>query len=47
MCGRFVEFRGIADLKAIFPIDQVETEVSPNYNVVPKGDENGSTRTRP
>jgi putative SOS response-associated peptidase YedK len=35
MCGRFVGYRGIAELKDVFPIDLVETEVSPNYNVAP------------
>ena len=27
MCGRFVGYRGIAELKDVFPIDLVETEV--------------------
>ena len=35
MCGRFVGYRGIAELKSVFPIDLVEAKVSPNYNVAP------------
>jgi putative SOS response-associated peptidase YedK len=35
MCGRFVGYRGIAELKSVFPIDLVEAKVSSNYNVAP------------
>lgn len=35
MCGRFVEFSDIEQLKDHFPIDQALTEVIPNYNVAP------------
>jgi len=35
MCGRFVGYRDLEALKAHFPIDQVEANLSPNYNVAP------------
>lgn len=35
MCGRFVGYRDLEVLKAHFPIDRVEAELSPNYNVAP------------
>jgi len=35
MCGRFVGYRDIEALKGYFPIDRVETVLSPNYNVAP------------
>ena len=35
MCERFVEFSDIEQLKDHFPIDQVLSEVIPNYNVAP------------
>ena len=35
MCGRFVGYRDLEALKAHFPIDRVETNLSPNYNVAP------------
>jgi len=35
MCGRFVGYRDLEALKAHFPIDLVETNLSPNYNVAP------------
>jgi putative SOS response-associated peptidase YedK len=35
MCGRFVGYRDLEALKAHFPIDRVEVDPSPNYNVAP------------
>jgi putative SOS response-associated peptidase YedK len=35
MCGRFVGFRSLSELKAYFPIDEALCEVSANYNVAP------------
>lgn len=35
MCGRFVGYRNINTLREHFPIDRVEAELSPNYNVAP------------
>lgn len=35
MCGRFVGFRKIEQLKDFIPIDQAEIEAAANYNVAP------------
>jgi putative SOS response-associated peptidase YedK len=35
MCGRFVGFRSLDELKIYFPIDRATCEVAPNYNVAP------------
>jgi len=35
MCGRFVGFRKLTQLKEYFPIDVANIEVLPNYNVAP------------
>ena len=35
MCGRFVGYRDLEALRAHFPIDRVEADPSPNYNVAP------------
>jgi putative SOS response-associated peptidase YedK len=35
MCGRFVGFRPLEELKKHFPIDVANVKVSPNYNVAP------------
>jgi len=35
MCGRFVGFRPLQELKNHFPIDVANVKVSPNYNVAP------------
>jgi putative SOS response-associated peptidase YedK len=35
MCGRFVEFSNIEQLKLYFPIDKVLCEVTANYNAAP------------
>ena len=35
MCGRFVGFRPLEELRLHFPIDVADVEVSPNYNVAP------------
>ncbi|MCB2170055.1 MAG: SOS response-associated peptidase [Deltaproteobacteria bacterium] len=35
MCGRFVCYQDLRALKAHFPIDRVEADLSPNYNVAP------------
>ena len=35
MCGRFVGYRSLDELKKIFPIDQSACEVTANYNVAP------------
>ena len=35
MCGRFVGFRSLEELKDIYPIDRAECEVVANYNVAP------------
>ena len=35
MCGRFVGFRNVEQLKQYFPIDAVKCEVTENYNVAP------------
>lgn len=35
MCGRFVGYRDLEALKAHFPIDRVEADLYPNYNVAP------------
>ena len=35
MCGRYALYRDIEQLKTRFPIDHVEVEVAPSYNVAP------------
>ena len=35
MCGRFVGFRSLEELKDIFPIDRAACEVVANFNVAP------------
>ena len=35
MCGRFVGFRSLEELKEHFPIDTADCEVTANYNVAP------------
>jgi len=35
MCGRFVGFRSLDELKGFFPIDKASVEVVANYNVAP------------
>ncbi len=35
MCGRFVGFRNVEQLKQYFPIDDVKCEATENYNVAP------------
>lgn len=35
MCGRFVGYRNLDELKKLFPIDQSACEVIANYNVAP------------
>ena len=35
MCGRFVGFRSLDDLKGFFPIDKAACEAISNYNVAP------------
>lgn len=35
MCGRFVHFKNIDQLKTYFPIDWVECETLKNCNVAP------------
>ena len=35
MCGRFVGYRKIEQLKRYLPIDEVRAEVTPNYNTAP------------
>jgi putative SOS response-associated peptidase YedK len=35
MCGRFVGFRKVEELKAFFPIDRAECDTAANYNVAP------------
>ncbi len=35
MCGRFVGFRSLEELKEIYPIDRAACEVVANYNVAP------------
>ena len=35
MCGRFVGFRSLRELKEIFPIDKAGCDVTANYNVAP------------
>jgi putative SOS response-associated peptidase YedK len=35
MCGRFVEFSNIEQLKLYFPIDKAFCKVTANYNVAP------------
>jgi putative SOS response-associated peptidase YedK len=35
MCGRFVGYRDLEAIQAHFPIDRVEADPSPNYNVAP------------
>lgn len=35
MCGRFVGYRSLEDLKEIFPIDRANCEVTASYNVAP------------
>ncbi|MDA8141618.1 MAG: SOS response-associated peptidase [Desulfobacteraceae bacterium] len=35
MCGRFVGFRRVEELKQYFPIDQARCEATANYNVAP------------
>ena len=35
MCGRFVGYRNLEELKEFFPIDRSDCEVAANYNVAP------------
>jgi putative SOS response-associated peptidase YedK len=35
MCGRFVGFRSLEELKDLFPIDRAACEVVANFNVAP------------
>lgn len=35
MCGRFVGFRNLEELKQYFPIDQSNCQIAANYNVAP------------
>lgn len=35
MCGRFVGFRNLKELKEIFPIDKAGCDITANYNVAP------------
>ncbi|MFZ7128166.1 MAG: SOS response-associated peptidase [Desulfobacterales bacterium] len=35
MCGRFVGYRSLEEMRRQFRIDRVEAEISPNYNVAP------------
>jgi putative SOS response-associated peptidase YedK len=35
MCGRFVGYRNLDDLKTFFPIDKAACEVTSNFNVAP------------
>jgi putative SOS response-associated peptidase YedK len=35
MCGRFVEFSDLEQLRRYFPIDKVLCEITANYNVAP------------
>ncbi len=35
MCGRFVGYRKLGDYQSKLPIDRVEADLSPNYNVAP------------
>jgi len=35
MCGRFVGFRSLDELKGIFPIDKAACEAIANYNAAP------------
>jgi putative SOS response-associated peptidase YedK len=35
MCGRFVGFRSLQELKKTFPIDRADCDVTENYNVAP------------
>ena len=35
MCGRFVGFRSVEELKRYFPIDRAPVEATANYNVAP------------
>lgn len=35
MCGRFVGYRNLDELKEIFPIDRAACEVTANYNIAP------------
>ena len=35
MCGRFVGFTAAKALQELFPIDVIDAEVTPNYNVAP------------
>ena len=35
MCGRYALYSSVEQLRKHFPIDQVESEISPNYNVAP------------
>jgi putative SOS response-associated peptidase YedK len=35
MCGRFVGYRGLEELKIYFPIDKVACETASNFNVAP------------
>ncbi len=35
MCGRYALYSDIEQIKSQFPIDRVESEASPNYNVAP------------
>jgi len=45
MCGRFVGFRSIEQLKPYFPIDEATCEASANYNVAPTQEILAITRT--
>ena len=35
MCGRYALYSDIEQIKSLFPIDHVEVEAAPNYNVAP------------
>ena len=35
MCGRFVGYRNLEELKEFFPIDRSDCEAAANYNVAP------------
>lgn len=38
MCGRFVGFRKLEELKLYFPIDRAECDTTENYNVAPNNE---------
>lgn len=46
MCGRFVGFRRIEELKAYFPIDRVEGSLAASYNIAPSQPVLAITRQR-